>query len=79
MPEMKLPKRGDTVFVKDGNSWLGGIMNAIVSHGDEMLIGVKGHSHGASAVAVASKDYLKSWCYPGDVAKTSLKSERYHG
>jgi hypothetical protein len=69
----KLPKRGDTVFVKDGNHWLGGIMNLMTTD-RQMLIGVTGHSKGAQAVVVNPNDYLVSWCHPGDIDKKSLEA-----
>lgn len=74
MANPRLPKRGDTVFVEDEGKWLGGIMNGLTNHGD-LLIGVKGHSKGATLVAVRPREYLKHWCYPGDVDKKSLESE----
>ncbi len=77
MQNPKVPKRGDTVFVKDGETWLGGIMNGLAVSG-MMLIGVKGHSRGAEIVGVKPSEYLTYWCYPGDVGKKSLEPE-IHG
>lgn len=75
MSDIKLPKRGDTVFVDDGGKWLGGIVNSIAVNG-MLLVGVKGHSKGAEIVGVRPNEYLKYWCYPGDLDKKSLESER---